>query len=121
MLSLAEAIRRFQWNFFRMENEHVNNCGQFRAVKDIPLPFMLDERHEFNMARRDHEPGSPRDLSEDELSRSDQEEGPNNIVPADDLIIPIIPQDPHPGLSRQDISKSENQDLRTRSTVFDKV
>ncbi|KAI8374052.1 EXS family-domain-containing protein [Choanephora cucurbitarum] len=34
-----EAYRRIQWNFFRMENEHINNCGNFRAIKEIPLPF----------------------------------------------------------------------------------
>ena len=25
------------WNFFRLENEHLNNCGQFRAVRDISV------------------------------------------------------------------------------------
>ena len=25
------------WNFFRLENEHLNNCGQFRAVRDISI------------------------------------------------------------------------------------
>ena len=29
--------RRFIWNFFRLENEHLNNCGQFRAVRDISV------------------------------------------------------------------------------------
>ena len=29
--------RRFVWNFFRLENEHLNNCGQFRAVRDISI------------------------------------------------------------------------------------
>ena len=29
--------RRFMWNFFRLENEHLNNCGQFRAVRDISI------------------------------------------------------------------------------------
>ena len=29
------------WNFFRLENEHLNNCGHFRAIKDIPLPFHI--------------------------------------------------------------------------------
>ncbi|VDM73868.1 unnamed protein product, partial [Strongylus vulgaris] len=28
---------RFVWNYFRLENEHVNNCGQFRAVRDISV------------------------------------------------------------------------------------
>ena len=30
-------VRRFVWNFFRLENEHLNNCGQFRAVRDISI------------------------------------------------------------------------------------
>ncbi|KAF9434611.1 hypothetical protein BGZ76_007725 [Entomortierella beljakovae] len=40
-LALAEMLRRWMWNFFRLENEHLNNCGQFRAIKDIPLPFHI--------------------------------------------------------------------------------
>lgn len=36
-LSLLEVFRRFVWNFFRLENEHLNNCGQFRAVRDISI------------------------------------------------------------------------------------
>lgn len=39
MLATIEALRRFQWNFFRVEYEHVNNCNVFRAVADVPLPF----------------------------------------------------------------------------------
>lgn len=38
-LAVCEMVRRWNWNFFRLENEHLNNCGQFRATKDIPLPF----------------------------------------------------------------------------------
>ena len=34
-------ISRIQWNVFRLENEHVNNCGMFRATKDIPLPYAV--------------------------------------------------------------------------------
>lgn len=30
-------FRRFMWNFFRLENEHLNNCGKFRAVRDISV------------------------------------------------------------------------------------
>ncbi|GMT19367.1 hypothetical protein PFISCL1PPCAC_10664 [Pristionchus fissidentatus] len=32
-----EVFRRFIWNYLRLENEHVNNCGQFRAVRDISV------------------------------------------------------------------------------------
>ncbi|OWM85777.1 hypothetical protein CDL15_Pgr023710 [Punica granatum] len=34
-----EVIRRGHWNFYRLENEHLNNVGKFRAVKTVPLPF----------------------------------------------------------------------------------
>ena len=30
-------LLRFVWNFFRLENEHLNNCGQFRVVRDISI------------------------------------------------------------------------------------
>ncbi|GAA5797115.1 hypothetical protein HPULCUR_002494 [Helicostylum pulchrum] len=43
LLALLEAYRRIQWNFFRLENEHLNNCGQYRAIKEIPLPFVLSD------------------------------------------------------------------------------
>ncbi|KAI7750441.1 hypothetical protein M8C21_004694, partial [Ambrosia artemisiifolia] len=38
-----EIIRRGIWNFFRLENEHLNNVGKFRAVKSVPLPFSYEE------------------------------------------------------------------------------
>ncbi|XP_010681380.2 phosphate transporter PHO1 homolog 1 isoform X1 [Beta vulgaris subsp. vulgaris] len=38
-LAALEVIRRGQWNFYRLENEHLNNAGKFRAVKQVPLPF----------------------------------------------------------------------------------
>ncbi|KAI9486316.1 MAG: EXS family-domain-containing protein [Benjaminiella poitrasii] len=37
--AVLEAYRRLQWNFFRLENEHINNVGNYRAIKEIPLPF----------------------------------------------------------------------------------
>jgi hypothetical protein len=33
------------WNFFRVENEQLNNTGSFRATKEIPLPFSQDQLH----------------------------------------------------------------------------
>ncbi|PKU87208.1 Phosphate transporter PHO1 [Dendrobium catenatum] len=38
-LASLEIIRRGHWNFYRLENEHLNNVGKFRAVKAVPLPF----------------------------------------------------------------------------------
>ena len=28
VLAFLEIFRRFVWNFFRLENEHLNNCGE---------------------------------------------------------------------------------------------
>lgn len=45
MTSIAaplEVFRRFVWNFFRLENEHLNNCGKFRAVRDISIAPITD-------------------------------------------------------------------------------
>lgn len=39
VLASLEVIRRGHWNFYRLENEHLNNVGKFRAVKTVPLPF----------------------------------------------------------------------------------
>lgn len=43
--------RRFVWNFFRLENEHLNNCGKFRAVRDISVAPMdsSDQGHIIRM------------------------------------------------------------------------
>ncbi|WJZ81163.1 hypothetical protein VitviT2T_001017 [Vitis vinifera] len=41
-----EIIRRGIWNFFRLENEHLNNVGKYRAFKSVPLPFNYDEEQE---------------------------------------------------------------------------
>lgn len=39
LFASLEVIRRGHWNFYRLENEHLNNIGKFRAVKTVPLPF----------------------------------------------------------------------------------
>ncbi|KAF9606907.1 hypothetical protein IFM89_029506 [Coptis chinensis] len=38
-MASLEIIRRGHWNFYRVENEHLNNVGKYRAVKTVPLPF----------------------------------------------------------------------------------
>lgn len=46
ILAPLEVFRRFIWNYFRLENEHLNNCGNFRAVRDIsvaPISGSSDE------------------------------------------------------------------------------
>jgi hypothetical protein len=41
IFGLIEIFRRFIWNYFRLENEHLNNCGEFRAVRDISIAPIL--------------------------------------------------------------------------------
>ncbi|XP_061370886.1 phosphate transporter PHO1 homolog 3-like isoform X2 [Gastrolobium bilobum] len=43
IIASLEIIRRGIWNFFRVENEHLNNVGKYRAFKSVPLPFNYDE------------------------------------------------------------------------------
>ncbi|AEE31785.1 putative SPX domain-containing protein [Arabidopsis thaliana] len=46
LIAILEIIRRGIWNFFRLENEHLNNVGKFRAFKSVPLPFNYDEEED---------------------------------------------------------------------------
>ncbi|XP_055806500.1 phosphate transporter PHO1 homolog 3-like [Solanum dulcamara] len=43
VVACLEILRRGLWNFFRLENEHLNNVGKYRAFKSVPLPFNYDE------------------------------------------------------------------------------
>ncbi|KZT35393.1 EXS-domain-containing protein, partial [Sistotremastrum suecicum HHB10207 ss-3] len=38
-----ELLRRVQWNFFRLENEHIGNTDQYRVTREVPLPYSFDE------------------------------------------------------------------------------
>ncbi|XP_024357946.1 phosphate transporter PHO1 [Physcomitrium patens] len=39
IFAALEIFRRGHWNFYRLENEHLNNVGKYRATKQVPLPF----------------------------------------------------------------------------------
>nr|DAD37052.1 TPA_asm: hypothetical protein HUJ06_007693 [Nelumbo nucifera] len=39
IVNCLEILRRGNWNFFWLENEHLNNVGKYRAFKSVPLPF----------------------------------------------------------------------------------
>jgi hypothetical protein len=41
-ITVSEIMRRFIWNIFRLENEHLHNADNFRVVSEIPLPFPMD-------------------------------------------------------------------------------
>jgi hypothetical protein len=42
LVSLAEVSRRGIWTLFRVENEHCANVAQYRASRDVPLPYHLE-------------------------------------------------------------------------------
>ncbi|WFD35657.1 Xenotropic and polytropic retrovirus receptor 1 [Malassezia cuniculi] len=39
LLALLEMLRRWQWNFIRLENEHLGNADSFKIIRDMPLPY----------------------------------------------------------------------------------
>lgn len=39
LLGFIEMTRRSIWNFFRVEKEHIANCGLFRVVENYKLPY----------------------------------------------------------------------------------
>ncbi|XP_029469357.1 LOW QUALITY PROTEIN: xenotropic and polytropic retrovirus receptor 1 homolog [Rhinatrema bivittatum] len=74
VLAPLEVLRRFIWNFFRLENEHLNNCGQFRAVRDISIaPLQMDNQTalEQMMDQEDEEMlGKPGSMLEKQMKNS---------------------------------------------------
>ncbi|KZT23700.1 EXS-domain-containing protein [Neolentinus lepideus HHB14362 ss-1] len=42
--AMLEMLRRWQWNFYRLENEHLGNMDQYRVTREVPLPYAIDER-----------------------------------------------------------------------------
>ncbi|KIV93148.1 hypothetical protein PV10_04386 [Exophiala mesophila] len=46
-VSLAEVLRRGMWSLFRVENEHCNNVGKFRASRDMQLPYDIPTSPEY--------------------------------------------------------------------------
>ncbi|CAK7224686.1 Xenotropic and polytropic retrovirus receptor 1 [Sporothrix bragantina] len=43
LVSFAEATRRGMWALVRVENEHCANVAQYKASRDVPLPYHLHE------------------------------------------------------------------------------
>lgn len=41
-IAWLEVLRRIQWNFYRVENEHIGNVDQYRVTREMPLPYSLD-------------------------------------------------------------------------------
>jgi len=60
VFAILEVVRRFIWNFFRLENEHINNCGKFRAVRDISVaPIDQSDQQQIINLMDNPDPSSP--------------------------------------------------------------
>ncbi len=57
-----------------MENEHLNNCGQFRAIKDIPLPFHIRVEGESDEEEEEEEEEDQDEEEEDEYRTEGEDE-----------------------------------------------
>lgn len=42
LIGFAEVTRRGMWTLLRVENEHCSNVAQYKASRDVPLPYDLD-------------------------------------------------------------------------------
>lgn len=42
MVAFAEVTRRGLWSIFRVENEHCSNVSQYKASRDVPLPYRIE-------------------------------------------------------------------------------
>ena len=73
LIEIVEIVRRGIWNFLIIEKQHIMNCGIFKAVEEIKLPyediqFELDELHFYeedlklnvpHLKKLDSDAGSP--------------------------------------------------------------
>lgn len=41
-VAFLEVTRRGMWALFRVENEHCANVGQYKASRDVPLPYRIE-------------------------------------------------------------------------------
>ncbi|BEI88828.1 uncharacterized protein CcaverHIS019_0201900 [Cutaneotrichosporon cavernicola] len=44
IFAMFEMLRRWQWNFFRVETEHLGNADAYRVTREIPLPYRSTKR-----------------------------------------------------------------------------
>ncbi|KAG0281227.1 hypothetical protein BGZ95_005832 [Linnemannia exigua] len=105
ILAFLEVLRRWQWNFFRLENEHLNNCGQFRAIKDIPLPFHIRVQGE-----SDDEEDEDDDNNSNNLNHHSHYNSSNNNIISDALHYHQDRSGSHPDLHRQDLQYHVHQE-----------
>ena len=86
VLGLIELFRRFQWNFIRVEMEHVHNCERNKATSDVTLPFASTDLfvNEMEEDEEEHENEHEENNSNDKKSMK----GNANEMKEEDKITP---------------------------------
>ncbi|CAE6461998.1 unnamed protein product [Rhizoctonia solani] len=73
IFAVLEIFRRVQWNFFRLENEHIGNADQYRVTREIPLPYAFPGEAESEDEESSSRPQSPQSRSKDRNAVEDVE------------------------------------------------
>ncbi|KAI0205097.1 EXS family-domain-containing protein [Astrocystis sublimbata] len=69
-VALLEVIRRGMWSLLRVENEHCGNVAQYKASRDVPLPYDLVHETILDRTSTDEAPArSDTRLSATEMSQ----------------------------------------------------
>lgn len=87
--SPLEVFRRFIWNFFRLENEHLNNCGKFRAVRDISVA-PIESSDQVLMIRMMDEPDGVVNRGKGKSSKQMKKEEKKLLLAPDDNILKSV-------------------------------
>jgi hypothetical protein len=56
LVALMEVCRRAVWVLFRVENEHCANVAQYKASRDVPLPYRIEPLITANGASEESSP-----------------------------------------------------------------
>ena len=78
IVALLEMFRRWQWNFVRLENEHLGNADSFKIVRDLPLPYPVQRKtavHDEEDGPRRGSGGFSLSMLRTSTSRSSEESG----------------------------------------------
>lgn len=85
MTAPLEVFRRFVWNFFRLENEHLNNCGKFRAVRDISVAPIDSSDHVVILKMMDDDNGVVNRSTKKKSNKKAHKEDKLSLLQSDSL------------------------------------
>ena len=71
LIGLSEVLRRGLWTLFRVENEHCNNVGRYRASREVPLPYDIEDEASQDLLYK-----TPEDIAQDANAPQTQQRPP---------------------------------------------